>query len=80
MANLTITMSDGRRLVSMERFEPYTHSVECGESMVLRFKSERLLKKAIHAWDWENKKDNDGFIMITNHEGCGPKTERVPYQ
>lgn len=80
MANLTIIMQDGRQLVSMERFEPMTTRVRCGEKMVLEFASKEALEHAVVAWNWVNDEKESSFVMVANHEGCGSREERVPYK
>ena len=72
-------MTDGRQLVSMERFEGLTTEVDCDKTMSLKFVSEDAFKYAIGAWNWVNEKEENNFVMIANHDGCGPDQERVPY-
>lgn len=80
MANMTIIMQDGRQLVSMERFEPMTKRVRCGEKMMLEFVSRDALEYAVKAWNWVNDEKESSFVMVANHEGCGVRRERVPYK
>ena len=79
LANMTIFMADGRQLVSMERFEGLTKKVDCDETMSLEFVDKAAFDYAIHAWGWVNENEDDNFVMIANHDGCGPDQERVPY-
>ena len=79
LANMTLFMADGRQLVSMERFEGLTKKVDCDETMSLEFVSKAAFDYAIRAWGWVNENAEDSFVMIANHDGCGPDQERVPY-
>ena len=76
---MTLFMADGRQLVSMERFEGLTKKVDCDETMSLEFVNKDAFDYAIHAWGWVNENEDDNFVMIANHDGCGPDQERVPY-
>ena len=66
----------------MENFETLTSAVECNGDdgiMSLTFKNQEALDTAVQKWQWINAKEEDNFLMITNHDGCGPDSERVPY-
>lgn len=69
MAEVTLVMEDGRKLVSMERFEGLTKSVTCGEKMTLEFVDQKSFEYAIEAWGWVNEDADGQFVMIANHEG-----------
>lgn len=80
MAELTLVMEDGRKLVSMERFEGLTKSVTCGEKMTLEFVDKQSFDYAIEAWGWVNDEMDGSFVLVANHEGCGESATRVPYE
>ena len=82
-ANITLYAPDGLPIVLMERFEGLTSSVDCkGDdgSMSLVFKSKAAYAYALKAWQYINEKDDEHFLLIANHEGCGPNDERQPYK
>ncbi|KAI4099484.1 MAG: hypothetical protein LQ339_005911 [Xanthoria mediterranea] len=82
LANMTLYAPDGLQIVMMERFEPLTSAVDCkgddGE-MSLTFKSKEIFEHAIKTWDFINKAKDERFLLIANHDGCGPDDERQPY-
>ena len=82
MANMTLYAPDGLEMIMMERFEGLTTHVDCkgddGE-MSLTFTSVETFDYAMQAWWHINMKDEDKFILIANHDGCGPDDERQPY-
>lgn len=69
MAEVTLVMEDGRKLVSMERFEGLTKSVTCEEKMSLEFVDKKSFEYAIEAWGWVNEDADGSFVLIANHEG-----------
>lgn len=77
---MTIKMADGRRIVSMERFEGLTKRVTCGEKMQLDFVSKEAFEYATKAWGWVHEDETKSFVMVANHEGCGAEAERTPYR
>ncbi|KAI9848432.1 MAG: hypothetical protein M1837_000227 [Sclerophora amabilis] len=81
-ANMTLYAPDGKKIVLMERFEGLTTALDCkgddGE-MSLTFKSKDAFDYAAKQWAWINEGDEDSFILIANHDGCGPADERQPY-
>ena len=82
LANMTLHAPDGMDIVMMERFEPLTESVDChGDdgSMSLTFKSEAAFKHALSTWGFINDADENKFLLIANHDGCGEVDERQPY-
>lgn len=82
-ANMTLYASDGLPIVLMERFEGLTSSVDCNGadgSMSLTFKSKAAYDYALRAWQYVNEKDDENFLLIANHGGCGPDDERQPYK
>ena len=82
LANMTLYAEDGLEIVLMERFEGLTSAVDCkGDdgTMSLTFSSQGAYKYALKQWDFINKSDNGTFLLIANHDGCGPDGERQPY-
>ena len=81
-ANMTLYAQDGLQLVMMERFETLTSAVDCkgddGE-MSLTFKSQDAFDYALRTWSIINQNEDDRFLLIANHAGCGPDDERQPY-
>ena len=83
LANMTLYAQDGLPIVLMERFEGLTSSVDCkGDdgAMSLVFKSQAAYAYALTAWQYINEKDSEQFLLIANHDGCGPDDERQPYK
>ncbi|KAL8786204.1 MAG: hypothetical protein Q9213_002892 [Squamulea squamosa] len=82
LANMTLYAPDGLQVVMMERFEPLTSAVDCkgddGE-MSLTFKSQDVFDYAIKTWSFINEAQDERFLLIANHDGCGPDDERQPY-
>ena len=82
-ANMTLYASDGLPIVLMERFEGLTSAVDCkGDdgSMSLTFKSQQAYRYALQIWGYINEDDDKNFLLIANHDGCGPQDERQPYK
>ncbi|KAL8728281.1 MAG: hypothetical protein Q9166_005522 [cf. Caloplaca sp. 2 TL-2023] len=83
LANMTLYAPDGLQIVMMERFEPLTSAVDCkgddGE-MSLTFKSQEACDYAINTWSFINQDEDEQFLLIANHDGCGPDDERQPYR
>lgn len=72
----------GLKIVMLERFEGLTTSVDCkGDdgSMSLTFKSKKAFDQALRKWDFINEDEEEKFLLIANHDGCGPDDERQPY-
>ena len=66
----------------MEIFEGLTSAVDCkGDDGILSltFKTQQALDSAVKKWSWINEKTDSTFIMIANHDGCGPDGERQAY-
>jgi hypothetical protein len=82
-ANMTLTALDGSAWVTMERFEDLTSAVDCqghdGE-LSLTFKSRDAFDCALKTWKYINDDDDANFMLITNHDGCGPENERQVYR
>lgn len=82
LANMTLHAPNGMDIVMMERFEPLTKSVDCkGDdgSMSLTFKSEAAFTHALKSWSFINDAEENQFLLIANHDGCGRVDERQPY-
>ncbi|MCJ1469640.1 hypothetical protein MMC07_008276, partial [Pseudocyphellaria aurata] len=81
-ANMTLHAPNGMDIVMMERFEPLTKAVDCqGDdgSMSLTFKSEAAFTYALKTWGFINDAEENKFLLIANHDGCGEVDERQPY-
>ena len=79
---MTLYAPDGLEMIMMERFEGLTTAVDCqGDdgTMSLTFKSQQAYQYALDTWSHINRKDDDRFLLIANHDGCGPDEERQPY-
>lgn len=82
LANMTLYAADGLLLILMERFDSLTSSVDCdGDdgTMSLTFNSQDAFNYALQEWNYVNQNDDGQFLLIANHEGCGPDDERQPY-
>lgn len=82
LANMTLYAPDGQLVVMMEGFDGLTSAVDCkGDdgSMSLTFKSKDAFDAAIQKWGVINEKDEDSFLLIANHDGCGPEDQRQAY-
>jgi hypothetical protein len=83
LANMTLHSPDGALLVAMERFEELTSAVDChGDDgqLSMTFKSREAFDFALKSWKYINDDENANFILITNHDGCGPQHERQTYR
>ncbi|KAI9799884.1 MAG: hypothetical protein M1833_003806 [Piccolia ochrophora] len=82
LANMTLYAPNGLKIVMMERFEELTSAVDCeGDDgiMSLTFKSPEAFDQALKEWAWINTAEEKQFLLIANHEGCGPDDERQAY-
>ncbi|MCJ1260649.1 hypothetical protein MMC22_000511 [Lobaria immixta] len=82
LADMTLHASDGLDIVMMENFEGLTKKVDCkGDdgSMSLTFKSEEAFNQALKKWSFIKDSEEERFLLIANHDGCGPDDERQPY-
>lgn len=69
-------------MILLERFDHLTSAIDCrGDdgTMSVTFNFKAAYDYALHAWDFVNKIDNGSFLLIANHQGCGPDDERQPY-
>ncbi len=81
LANMTLYAPDGLQMILMERFDGLTTAVDCkgvDGTMSLTFKSQQAFDYALQTWSHINEKDESKFLLIANHEGCGPDDERQP--
>ncbi|KAL9039897.1 MAG: hypothetical protein Q9180_002252 [Flavoplaca navasiana] len=82
-ANMTLYAPSGLPIILMERFEGLTSAVDCkGDdgTMSLTFTSKGAYDYALNIWSRINEKDAEQFLLIANHDGCGPVNERQPYK
>lgn len=79
---MNLYASNGLNIVTMENFEGLTKSVDCkGDdgTMSLTFKSQNAFDYALKTWDFINQASEKKFLLIANHNGCGPDDERQAY-
>ncbi len=79
---MTLYAEDGLEIVMMERFEGLTSAVDCNGddgTMSLTWSSQNSYEYALQQWKFINRSDNGTFLLIANHDGCGPDGERQPY-
>ena len=70
-------------IVMMEAFEGLTSAVDCQGTdgqMSLTFKSADAFNHAINSWKFIHEDTDRNFLLIANHDGCGPKGERQAYK
>ncbi|KAL8770087.1 MAG: hypothetical protein Q9209_004125 [Squamulea sp. 1 TL-2023] len=82
-ADMTLYAPSGLPIVLMERFEGLTSAVDCkGDdgAMSLTFASKGAYDYALKVWTYINEDDDKQFLLIANHDGCGPADERQPYK
>lgn len=82
LANMTLYAPNGLMIITMEAFEGLTSKVDCkGDdgTISLTFKSQDAQDYALEKWAWINEDADQAFIMIANHDGCGPDGERQAY-
>ena len=82
LANMTLYAQDGLPIVVLERFEELNVSVNCRDDegiLVLTFGSTDALDYAEEQWGYVNKADDGRFLLIANHDGCGPDDQRQAY-
>ena len=82
LAKMTLYAEDGLEMIMMENFEGLTSAVDCkgdDDTISLTFKSPQAFDYALKTWSHINEKDEYNFLLIANHDGCGPVDERQPY-
>lgn len=80
---MTLHAPEGLPIILMERFEGLTSAVDCkGDDghMSLTFSSKKAYQYALKIWGKINEDDAKQFLLIANHDGCGPADERQPYK
>lgn len=79
---MTLYAPNGLKIIMMERFEGLTSALDCkgddGE-MSLTFNSQEAFDYAVKQWSWINEDDSKSFLLVANHDGCGPDAERQAY-
>ena len=69
-------------MILLEEFDDLTRAVDCkGDDglMSLTFKDQAAFDYALKTWSYINEKEESKFLVIANHEGCGPDDQRQPY-
>ncbi|KAI9811948.1 MAG: hypothetical protein M1832_000653 [Thelocarpon impressellum] len=80
---MTLHAPNGLKLIMMERFEGLTSKVDCeGDDgkMSLTFQSKEAFDFALKEWAWINADKEKSFVLVANHDGCGPDSERQAYR
>lgn len=81
-ANMTLYAPNGMLMVLLERFDHLTTAIDCkGDdgTMSLTFNSRNAYQYALQAWRYINAKADDRFLLVANHQGCGPDEARQAY-
>ena len=79
---MTLYAPDGLEMVLMEEFDSLTSAVDCqGDdgTISLTFSSPKAFNYALQQWAHINDADDGKFLLIANHDGCGPEDQRQPY-
>ena len=79
---MDLTAPDGLPIVLMEKFDHLTKAVDCNGAdgvLSLTFIDQQSYNYAISKWSYINEDSHARFLLITNHEGCGPADQRQPY-
>lgn len=66
----------------MEKFEGLTRRVDCstiGDNKLSVSFIDWDVFEYSQVWNWLNKNDDNEFVMITNHDGCGPAAQRAVF-
>ena len=83
LADMTLFADPELPIVMMEAFEGLTSDVDCQGAdgqMSLTFKSADVFNYAINSWKFIHEDTDRNFLLIANHDGCGPKGERQAYK
>lgn len=82
IANMTLYAPEEKLIVQMEAFEGMTTDVDCaghdGE-LSITFTDKETFEYAVNKWSYLNEDADQEFIIIANHDGCGPENERQAY-
>ena len=79
---MTLYAPKGLPLILLEEFDALTSAIDCqGDdgTLSLTFKNDIAYQYALHAWRFTNGDPNKRFLLIANHQGCGPDEERQAY-
>ena len=79
LANLTLHAQDGLPIVLLERLNV---SVGCRDeegTLALTFGSTEAFEYAKEQWGYVKKAVDGRFLLIANHDGCGPDDQRQSY-
>ncbi|CAD6593259.1 MAG: hypothetical protein ASARMPRED_007222 [Alectoria sarmentosa] len=79
---MTLYAPDGLFMVLLEHFDHLTSAIDCkGDdgTLSLTFNSPQSYEYALQAWGFVNANDDGKFLLIANHQGCGPDDERQAY-
>ncbi|RPB13089.1 hypothetical protein P167DRAFT_587300 [Morchella conica CCBAS932] len=82
VANLTLSAPENSRILLMEKFEGLTSNVDCstiGDHKLSVTLVDEEVFSYIQIWSWINEREDNQFVMITNHEGCGPAAQRAVF-
>ncbi len=84
MAEMTMFADERRPLLMLERFEPYTSSVDCNADdgiLSMTFASKDAFDRAVQSWEVINDNEEDSFVLIANHDSCAAQDQddRQPF-
>ena len=83
LANMTLVAPGGLAIVMLERLEGLTAAVDCDGAdgaLGVTWTSREAYAHALASWAWVNAAAAAEFLLIANHEGCGPQSERQAYR
>lgn len=81
-ANFTLFYPEStEHILATERFANKLKTVNCGQNkdLTIEFNDQASLEEAKAEWNWVNRNTKNTFVLVTNHKGCSPDEERVPY-
>ncbi len=79
---MTLYAPDGLMMVLLEEIDHLTSAIDCqGDkgTLSLTFHSQDAYQYALQTWGHINANAQDKFLLIANHQGCGPDEKRQPY-
>jgi len=84
LASMTLVAPSGMPIVMMERLEGLTSAVDCSAEtdgeLAVTWESREVYDQALKEWAWVNEEAALQFLLVVNHDGCGPDAERVAYR
>jgi hypothetical protein len=83
VAEMVLFADSDLPIVLMEAFEGLTSAVDCqGDDgqMSLTFSSAEAFSYALGSWSYIHEDAEQQFLLIANHEGCGPDGQRQAYR